>query len=158
MKTDSPHLALFLKISSWLTGFEEVELQGTGMVEPYYATLTQNNTPANLDFFFHDVRDIFATSGQDEQQILNLIATRLMPNSSYNNMAKQIILMWYTGQWFSDPTNGNSATQINAQSYVQALMWPAADTHPPGAKQPGYGSWANVPINASGSPVTGYVN
>ncbi len=150
MKTDQPHLALFLKISAWLTGFEEVELQGTGMVATYYATLTSNNTPENADFFFAEVAAIFTRTDCEPEATNAAIATGLMPNSCYNNMAKQIILMWYTGQWFADPSSTSaSSNTINAQSYIQALMWPAADTHPPGAKQPGYGSWAKPPISVS---------
>ena len=46
----------------------------------------------------------------------------------------------------SSATTSPRSTQIDAPSYVQGLMWEAAETHPPGAKQPGYGSWAEPPI------------
>ena len=60
-----------------------------------------------------------------------------MPDSLYNGLAKNIITMWYMGNWMN--------TVINPQSYVQGLIWGVAETHPPGAKQPGYASWASAP-------------
>lgn len=140
-------LTLFLQISAWLTGFEEVELQGTGMVDTYFKKACDENTAENVGYFFAEVAFILTSTEDQPEQTTALIQSRLMPNSSYNNMAKQITLMWYTGQWFADPAgNPQDSVQINAQSYVQGLMWTAAQTHPPGAKQPGYGSWAEQPI------------
>ena len=60
-----------------------------------------------------------------------------MPDSLYNGLAKNIITMWYMGNWMN--------TVISPQSYVQGLIWGVAETHPPGAKQPGYASWSTAP-------------
>lgn len=150
MTTQSNHEDLFLKISVWLTGFEAAELQGTGMVAPYYATLVKQSPPQTLDLFFAEVATILAADQQGPEATRAQIRSLLMPASSYGAMAQQIILMWYTGQWFPQPSNAGNSSQISAESYIQALMWPAADTHPPGAKQPGYGSWAEPPIRPSG--------
>ena len=74
----------------------------------------------------------------DEMQINAAISSRLMQPSSYEGLAGAIITMWYTGNWGNDV--------ITSQSYVQGLMWDAAEAHPPGAKQPGYGSWSMKPL------------
>ena len=53
--------------------------------------------------------------------------------------------MWYMGQWapsVNQATNLAQARNISPNAYVQGLVWNLADTHPPGAKQPGFGSWA----------------
>lgn len=137
----------FLAISVWLTGFDATELEGTGMAESYFQTLIEQNDAETTGYFFAEVDSILAAGG-DEAATNAAIAARLMPDSCYNCMAKNIILMWYTGEWYSNTGNPPEmgSDQISAQSYIQGLMWTAAETHPPGAKQPGYGSWAETPI------------
>lgn len=140
--------ALFLAISVRLTGFEAVELEGTGMTQTYFDTLSGNTAADVLALFFEEVAAILALP--DDEAIDAAIRSRLMPDSSYDATAKVIILMWYTGEWYTgigESTNVGS-TQIDGPSYVQGLMWEAAETHPPGAKQPGYGSWAEPPIRS----------
>lgn len=141
---------LFLEISALLTGFNKTELQGTGMVAAYYSCVANvpqipnysdqdkaNNT-ANVGFFFAEVRDILDSSKGDADKINAAIASRLMPTSAYNSLAQSIVLLWYTGSW------GNNV--VAAQSYIQGLMWNVAEAHPPGAKQPGFGSWSIAPL------------
>ncbi len=138
--------ALFLAISARLTGFAAVELQGTGMTQAYFDTLSNNTAPDVLGLFFEEVATILAL--QDDQVIDAAIRSRLMPDSAYDATAKVIILMWYTGEWYIGIGQSASvnSTQINGPSYVQGLMWDVAEAHPPAAKQPGYGSWAEPPI------------
>lgn len=138
--------ALFLAISARLTGFEAVELEGTGMTQTYLDTLSNDTAADVLDLFFAEAAAILAL--QDEQAIDAAIRSRLMPDSSYDATAKVIILMWYTGEWYTGIGTSSSvnSTQIDGSSYVQGLMWDVAEAHPPGAKQPGYGSWAEPPI------------
>lgn len=138
--------ALFLAISARLTGFEVIELEGTGMTQTYFDTLSNNTAPDVLALFFEETAAILAL--QDDDAIDAAIRSRLMPDSSYDATAKVVILMWYTGEWYSGigESAGVNSTQIDGPSYVQGLMWEAAETHPPGAKQPGYGSWAEPPI------------
>lgn len=138
--------ALFLAISARLTGFDAIELEGTGMTQTYFDTLSNNTAPDILALFFEETAAILAL--QDDEAIDAAIRSRLMPDSSYDATAKVVILMWYTGEWYSGigESTGVNSTQIDGPSYVQGLMWEAAETHPPGAKQPGYGSWAEPPI------------
>ena len=138
--------ALFLAISARLTGFEVVELEGTGMTQTYLATLAENTAGDVLDLFFEEAAAILALA--DDEAIDAAIRSKLMPDSSYDATAKTIILMWYTGEWYTQIAQPASidSTQINGASYVQGLMWAVTEAHPPGAKQPGYGSWAEPPI------------
>ncbi len=141
--------ALFLTISSWLTGFSEIELQATGMLSTYYATVCSKNTASCVANFFAAAQSILDQGGGDEQATNALIGRDLFPTSCYNNMAQNIITMWYAGEWAPD-VNAASVAQartISPNAYMQGLMWKAANTHPPGAKQPGYGSWAEKPIH-----------
>lgn len=145
MDTHGPQ-GLFLAISARLTGFDVVDLEGTGMTQTYFDTLTANTDAQVLRWFFEAAARILALP--DDTAIDAAIRSDLMPDSSYNATAKAIILMWYTGEWYvgiDDPTD-MSSSQIDGASYVQSLMWTVAEAHPPGAKQPGYGSWAEPPI------------
>ncbi len=141
---------VFLSISVWLTGYDEVQLQGTGMQETYFATITQESTAENLQLFLAEAAFILASGEGDEAKTNALIADRLMPSSSYDNLAQNIIYMWYSGQWEPTVSASNANLQevrnISPNAYIQGLMWDAAQTHPPGAKQPGYGSWATLPL------------
>ena len=155
MTNSTEHFDTFLAISAWLTGYEPVELQGTGMVQTYYSTLRENITAIDLDAFFAESDFILAKAQTDVDAAKVRTASHLMQNSSFNSLGKQIILMWYIGQWFADPSGDpNNSVQINAQSYVEALMWPTVDTHPPGAKEPGFGSWAVKPVSVDTFNVT----
>lgn len=149
MTTTASSIDLFLEISVCLTGFDELELQATGMLQTYYDTVVSNSNRETLAFFFDEVRSILHTTRGNESRRNALIRSDLMPASSYDGLARNIICLWYTGQW-NAATNGQ---QVNAASYIEALMWPAANTHPPGAKQPGYGSWAEPPIGPTGNLV-----
>ncbi len=153
MTTSRNYTDLFLPISAWLTGFDTTELQATGMTATYYATITTKNTASCIDDFFAQAELVLQEGGGDEDKTNSLIASQLFPTSCYNNLAQNIITMWYTGEWAPDVNAAPSlaeAHNISPNAYVQGLMWTAASTHPPGAKQPGYGSWADPPI---GPPV-----
>lgn len=136
-KSKVDDLQIFLEISVYLTGFNKNELLGTGMLETYYNTVAANSNPEILDFFYVEARRILSCGNEDE--INKEIKLNLIPDSAYRGLAKNIITMWYMGNW--------GGQVINAESYIQGLVWDAAETHPPGAKQPGYGSWSERPIH-----------
>jgi hypothetical protein len=129
----------FLTISVLLTGFSATELQGTGMVGIYYENLLRRTEASLLDSFFERVDQIQLMTPADQQ---NAIRSQLMPASAYNGLAGRIILMWYEGLWVV----GGTREVISSQAYIQSLMWTAAQTHPSGAKQPGFGSWSKKPV------------
>jgi hypothetical protein len=138
-------LNLFLRISTYLTGFNEVELQGTGMVQTYYDFVQKKMEQETLTCFYEAVNGIFQQY-KTEAQINEAIALQLIPDADYNGLAKKMITMWYEGNWIEDAATFDIEV-ISAESYIQGLMWEAAETHPPGAKQPGFGSWAQLPLN-----------
>src|SRR6218665_3765594 len=125
---------LFSEISSLLTGFNETELQATGMLETYYTTILENTDGDDVEYFFQNVSSILTDPARTEESVESAISLQLIPDSNYGRLAKNIIILWYTGNWNNDV--------VSSASYIQGLMWDAGHTHPPGAKQPGYGSWA----------------
>ena len=130
---------LLLEVSALLTGFSETELRATGMLESYYNTILANTDCDDVDYFFLKVNAILTDPVRTDESVESAIATQLMPKSCYGNLARNIIILWYTGNWGNDV--------VSAASYIQGLMWEATHTHPPGAKQPGYGSWAKLPLS-----------
>lgn len=130
---------LFLKTSALLTGFSTTELKGTGMLEAYYNTILKNSEKEDVDYFFLDFETLLNDPSQTPESIDASIEANFMPDACYGGLTKSIITLWYTGNW--------AGNVVSSASYIQGLMWDAAHTHPPGAKQPGYGSWANLPIS-----------
>lgn len=135
------HIKLFLEVSALLTGFSKTELKATGMLETYYNTIQKNMDKQDIDYFFLDVHALL--NDKSKKNIEAVLASQFMAASAYNGLAKNIIILWYTGNWGNDV--------VSSASYIQGLMWNAAHTHPPGAKQPGYGSWAERPLTVKNS-------
>jgi hypothetical protein len=125
----------FLTISVLLTGFDEMELLGTGMLDTYFNVAMNRNSHKDVTSFFAAVDKILAGN---KDEINDQISLELMPQAYFAGMTQNIITMWYMGSWMNDI--------INPASYTQGLIWKAADTHPPGAKQPGFGSWETAPL------------
>lgn len=140
MESKEKQKEIFLKISAFLTGFETVDLQGTGQVDTYFALVEEYANSDNLKFFLEEARSILEKGEVNRATINEAIKENLMPSSSYQGLAKNIITLWYTGNWNNDV--------VSPETYKQGLIWGIANAHPPGAKQPGFGSWANKPLSA----------
>lgn len=137
----------FADLSARLTGFSTAELAGTGMVEGYLDTLLgivgEDNVAALLGAANpeggHNVRDLLA-------------------DSRFGPLCRNIIVMWYLGQWDQLPADwrasfGANASDVSnvvsARAYREGLVWPTIGSHPQAAKQPGFGSWALPPGTGS---------
>ncbi|WP_052717530.1 hypothetical protein [Chromobacterium vaccinii] len=143
-------LLLFLDISSHLTGFSVTELEATGMSGVYWDTVQYQSAPSTLDGFLNCGRQILKDGRGNEDEIHQMMASQLFPADKFGCLAQNIINLWYFGQWV--PANQNLSLpmqhNVSPEAYVQGLVWNAAQTHPPGAKQPGFGSWAEKPLGA----------
>lgn len=142
--SNEKQLESFLNISAWLTGYDRARLDSTGLTSTYFHTLKKHSDTQTLVLFEQQALAILQLAQTDPDQAKVATQSWLMQPSNYNATAQKIILMWYTGQWFDDITGDGK--QISGQSYVQSLMWPTAQVHPPAAKQPGFASWSQPPI------------
>lgn len=138
MRSNRNDTAVFLEISVHLTGYNEMELLGTGMSDSYFNVVMNKNSVAVVESFLAASEDILQRNKGDLKKINEEILSKLMPDAFYDGLAQNIITMWYMGNWMNE--------MVSPQSYTQGLIWNAADSHPPGAKQPGYGSWHEAPI------------
>jgi hypothetical protein len=155
-----PDLPVFLKLSEKLTGFSEEDLQGTGMLETYYYVLMKEQDQEGIRAFFKKADQVLKNSdvhAEIKAAFIDLPDTATRPQTpfdqmQYEGLAQRIILLWYTGIWttmnWKDKLSQNARTaMVSAEAYKEGLIWVAAETHPAGAKQPGYGSWSRKPLS-----------
>jgi predicted cupin superfamily sugar epimerase len=136
----------FLCLSVCLTGFERTGLLGTGMLAEYYKRVTSDLVEQDLQNLWSIAMQLdgLAKSGKDNGFLQNEIKRLLMDDDRLGAVAKNIIKLWYRGDW-PDSAARFGAAYTSAQSYQEGLLWKAMSTHPSGAKQPGFGSWSVPP-------------
>jgi hypothetical protein len=146
---DDPRLATFYDLSVALTGFSTIELRGTGMGRTYFTTLVGvvgDGVTSDLLRTFTEVE----RGGDVELGI----RTRILGDPRLGPVARNLISLWYVGNWYELPqawrdahgvAAGDVTRVVSPQSYQQGLMWLAGGTHPQGANEPGYGTWAHPP-------------
>lgn len=147
----------FVAVSVALTGFDHVDLVGTGVTSQYLATLEKwvgpNITAELLQFGTAPPPDDF------------IVRTCILGDSKLGPVARNVIQLWYTGVWnpltvgwyvvyraeIPNPPNLAelpTAYVVSPDAYIESLVWTAANTHPMGAKQPGFGTWSDPPKGA----------
>ncbi|GAA2043978.1 hypothetical protein GCM10009839_54250 [Catenulispora yoronensis] len=145
-------LAVFTELSVALTGFDRVELAGTGLIEQHYDTVLRLIGEREAGHLFQAAADALdADRGDPEGTALR---TQVVENKRYGPVIINLIKLWYLGSWYPLPgsyadVNGSTADDVehvvSAQAYREGLVWIAAGAHPMGAKAPGFGSWAEPP-------------
>lgn len=135
----------FLELSARLTGFSRAELQGTGMVDLYWKLLL---SIGGEHLVGHLLRQLHQHGDDDG------IAQVMLLDPDTGPLAKNLIALWYLGLWNQMPVDWRDRNGANAldtthypspEAYTQGLVWSTFHTHPQGARQPGYGSWALKP-------------
>ena len=140
---------LFLDLSALLTGFDPVELHGTGMVDEYTRALEAVLPAGVLDELLSTYERLLAT---DHTQAA--LTSELLDDTKLGPAARNVILLWYLGAWAGMPDDWRAAYGatsldhhhvISAAAYQSGLQWVAAGAHPAGSAAPGFGSWAAPP-------------
>ena len=146
-------VAEFLRLSVILTGFEEYELLGTGMLMPYYDELLRIIGAREAGALLGALSGVALPGAGDDEGFRRVI----LDSPRYGPVARNVAMMWYLGTWTQLPrtwrnTFGATADDtdhvVSAAAYREGLVWPAAGTHPMSAKQPGFGSWARPPSSS----------
>ena len=147
----------FLALSSVLTGFRVAELHGTGMAPAYLDAVTAilgESFAARLWMVGHDV--VHRAGDQLDTEI----GLRLLDDPDLGPPSRNLIVLWYTGQWLQLPgpwrdRHGASPLDVDhilsPESYREGLMWPAIGAHPQGAKPPGFATWVGLPAVGGGT-------
>ena len=136
----------FIRLSVAMTGFTEAELASTGMGKEY----------------FDELGVILGVGSRTRLLSCKVAPAHLMIDPFHGPLVRNLIRMWYLGQWKQLPETWiaaltkpdreafddfglNTDRVISARAYTQGLAWTAIRAHPSGAKQPGFASWSGKP-------------
>lgn len=140
----------FLAFSAQVTAFSVFELQGTGMADAYLAAVTDVVGTATVEQLLGAWARVCG-SGLAREEALR---REIFGDEKLGPIARNIVKLWYIGAWYQLPyawTQSFGALEkdttfvVSPAAYIEGLLWPAIGAHPPGAKAPGYGSWATPP-------------
>jgi hypothetical protein len=140
--------ARFLDLSAFLTGFGRLELLGSGVADGLLRALDAVVPVTIVDSLLEAYERLPA--GGDREAAF----TAIFEDPQLGPVAQNLIRMWYCGTWSTLPdvwraTNGASPLDfdrvLSIEAYQAALQWVVVGAHPPGARQQGFGSWAEPP-------------
>jgi hypothetical protein len=135
----------FLDLSIALTGFSKLHLIGTGVGTEYLETVEKIVPGEIIDQLLH----AHAGPGGDTE-----LSAALLDDATLGPVARNIIVLWYTGTWIPLPEDwcesvGRSAADVahvvSSEAYLAGLQWRTIGAHPPGGLPPGFASWACPP-------------
>ena len=159
-------LERFLALSAEITAYPVYELRGTGLAETYLETVEKIVGPQFLDALLDTYdRAVAAADGGSASipggtpprppgVLPDLLRRDLFSDLRLGPVARNVVKMWYLGVWYELPQTWtdaygaqqrNVAFTVSAAAYIEGLLWPSIGANPPGAKAPGYGSWAQPP-------------
>jgi hypothetical protein len=141
----------FLALSIDLTGFTRFALLGTGMSEDY---LNAAVTVVGKTLVAEMLARYQAIPTTDQNLHAAEIQRQILGDEKFGPIARNVIKMWYIGIWEElppwwieryGPLVNNTGFMVSGMAYREGLLWLALGANPPGAKPPGYGSWALPP-------------
>ena len=124
----------FLDLSVSLTGYRRVDLEGTGQVDAYWRELVASageEISSELLTAWERVR-------RSTDELAPALRREILSNPEIGPAARNLIKMWYLGQWSDDRV-------VSGEAYQQGLVWDAIGAHPMAAKQQGFGVWSLPP-------------
>ena len=127
----------FVELSEALTGFSQIDLYGTGMVDFYWATVMEQAREATANELLAAWERVKESGDTD-----SALRSEILSSATLGPVARNLIRLWYLGQWGYMP--GNTFIP-SGESYVQGLVWDAIGAHPMAAKQQGFGVWSLPP-------------
>ena len=144
----------FLALSAELTGFDRFDLEATGCADEYLE-MWRRKVPQDVRATLGSTwTKIEAEAGGDPKQTTARVGKEIFGLTNLAGPAKSLVQMWLLGVWVN-PQNSYDATTVSANAYRQGLVWTVAGTHPQGARQPGFGTWADPPASVTTQAGTG---
>ena len=145
----------FKRLSSVLTGYPEIELDGTGQLVPFMEVLGSALGAASLSRFLDQSDDAIAACTSRDASEAQLFP--LMQDEFFGEIARRVIKLWYLGIWtpldgawydrHAPGQSGPPASEIlvSSAAYLESLVWDAVGAHPMAGKPPGFGTWGLPP-------------
>lgn len=146
MNTESSLAQRFLDFSAAVTAFSVFDLHGTGQAESYQSAVARVVGEEVLT----ELLDAYDRAGNTAAAL----SAAIFGDEKLGPVARNIIKLWYAGIWYELPPEWNESFgarendgtfTASSQAYPEGLLWRAIGANPPGAKAPGYGSWAFPP-------------
>ena len=153
MTTDEPQRR-FLALSTELTAFSALDLQGTGQTGTYLSTVVRVVGEGALDELLVAYEAAVRAAGTDRDARTRLLSRDVFSDEKLGPIARNIIKLWYVGIWYELPAEwvesfgaleNDGTFTASPAAYAEGLLWRAIGANPPGARAPGYGSWAAPP-------------
>lgn len=144
----------FLAFSAEVTAFSTFDLQGTGQADSYLSAVTDVVGQEALGELLDAYGRAAAESADDPAARANVLYRDIFSSEKLGPVARNIIKLWYVGVWYELPPEwtesfgaleNNVTFVVSPAAYTEGLLWRAIGANPPGAKAPGYGSWAAPP-------------
>ena len=151
MYPDQDSLESFLSLSASLTGFDRVDLLGTGLAQEYYEQVVSAIGESISQKLWAIAQSLSERANNDREAA---IRQNLLASPEFGPIARNIIQLWYLGAWNGLPQAWRDRYGVNPQdvthitstaAYQQGLIWKTMSSHPDGARQPGFGSWSLKP-------------
>lgn len=146
--TKSEYFDIFMSISSSLTSFSIYDLYATGLANEYLNYIIKAEKNSKIKTFLQKCKKVFVQKRSKKwkpirrnipnKYVNEIIRFKLFRKKSLKLIADKIIKLWYQGTW--------EGKYIHENSYKEGLIWKAIHSHPPGHKQPGFGSWSIKPL------------
>jgi len=144
----------FLTFSATVTGFSKFRLLGTGNANEFFHTLGRILGEELLRDFLAATLVVRLEANGDADRLEQLLRAKIFGDEKFGPIARNVIKLWYVGVWYRlpDPWHVQFCTAVRDRdqivtpsAYTEALLWPAIGANPPGAKAPGFGTWAYPP-------------
>lgn len=127
--------ALFYELSVDLTGEPHLpRARAAGLLERF---LTVAN-PAAVARLVGVATALPADAAERE----NAIRSGIIDDTELRDLAKVILVLWYTGDLL-----GSTTSTPTEEQYFGGLLWPIARAHPPGLSGGYFGHWTYPPDN-----------
>jgi hypothetical protein len=150
--TATGRLEQFLAFSADVTAFSVFQLRGTGQAEAYLAAVVGVVGEELVD-------DLLERHGRllnraEPGQLADLLRREIFSDERLGPVARNVVKLWFVGTWYELPAawretfgalESDVTFMVSAMAYTEGLLWPTIGANPPGAKGPGYGSWAAPP-------------
>lgn len=144
----------FLAFSGEVTAFSAIDLQGTGQANSYLNTVVGVVGEDVLGALLDAYERALIEAPEDRKARSRLLSREIFSDEKLGPIARNIIKIWYVGVWFELPPEwtetfgaleNDGTFTASPQAYPEGLLWRAIGANPPGARAPGYGSWAEPP-------------
>jgi hypothetical protein len=141
--------APFLSLSAELSGFSELELEATGVIDVYLGFLLDVFLDVTAELLSGWERIVARFPPSDR---LDALRDEVLADPKLGPFTRGVLALWYTATWtpmgadWSRAYGDHSETlRVFGEAYPEGLTWRAGGLHPQGAKPTGFGSWALRP-------------